>query len=173
MILSPAFRRLALIVHIGFSVGQLGAVAAFLVLAIIGLGATDPQIMRAAYVSMDLIARLLIVPMVIMAPLSGIVLSLGTRWGLLQHWWIVAKLLISIIVAVVMLLQLKGIGFVADAAGIGQGAFAAGPQLRTSFVLHASAGLLVLLIPMGLSIYKPAGLTRYGWRKRHNAATLT
>jgi hypothetical protein len=40
--------------------------------------------------------------------------------------------------------------------------------LRTpSVVLHAGAALLLLIVATTLAVYKPAGLTRYGWRKQH------
>jgi hypothetical protein len=41
--------------------------------------------------------------------------------------------------------------------------------LRMSPVIHAAGGLLVLLLPVVLSLYKPRGLTPYGWRKRYEA----
>ena len=31
---------------------------------------------------------------------TGVVLSLGTKWGLVRHWWVVAKILIAIVVIV-------------------------------------------------------------------------
>lgn len=34
-------------------------------------------------------------------------------------------------------------------------------------VVHAAGGLLVLLVPVVLSVYKPRGLTPYGRRKQH------
>lgn len=40
--------------------------------------------------------------------------------------------------------------------------------LRTpSVVLHAGAARLLLIVATTLAVYKPAGLTRYGWRKQH------
>ena len=33
-------------------------------------------------------------------------------------------------------------------------------------VFHSGAGLFVLLLPMVLSVYKPKGLTGFGFRKR-------
>jgi hypothetical protein len=37
-------------------------------------------------------------------------------------------------------------------------------------LFHSVGGLLVLLIPLVLNIYKPRGLTRYGWRRQHEQA---
>jgi hypothetical protein len=34
-------------------------------------------------------------------------------------------------------------------------------------VVHAAGGLLLLLVPAILSVYKPPGTTRYGWRKQN------
>lgn len=160
--MGPRLRRLALTVHVACSVGSLGAVAAFLALALAGRsGAT---LADAAYPGMDLMARAVIVPLVFAALLTGIVQSLGTRWGLFRHWWVIAKLVLTSAAAVVLVLQLETIAFLAAASS--GAALDAGPaSMRMSPVLHAAGGLLVLLLPLALSIYKPRGLTRYGWRK--------
>jgi hypothetical protein len=34
-------------------------------------------------------------------------------------------------------------------------------------LLHAGVGLLVLLVIQALNVYKPQGMTPYGWRKQH------
>jgi hypothetical protein len=38
--------------------------------------------------------------------------------------------------------------------------------LSTQLVIVAGAGLLVLLVATALSVYKPRGVTAYGWRKQ-------
>ncbi len=62
MTITPFFRKLGLTAHITFSVGWLGAVAGFLALAIAGLTSQDPQMIRSAYITMELIAWFVIVP---------------------------------------------------------------------------------------------------------------
>jgi hypothetical protein len=54
MIVPPLPRKFALTAHVTFSVGWLGAVAAFLALAIAGLTSPDAQMVQAAYLAMDL-----------------------------------------------------------------------------------------------------------------------
>ena len=66
-----------------------------LVLAVAGLTVRDPQIVRAAYLAMNLIAWYVIAPLMFAALLIGVIQSLGTRWGLIQHYWIVAKLVLT------------------------------------------------------------------------------
>jgi hypothetical protein len=162
MILSPSLRKLTLAVHVVTSVGLLGSVAAFLVLAIAGLTIGDAEIVRGIYVVLDLLARLIIVPLAITALAVGLIESLGTRWGLIRHYWIIAKLVVTIVAIVVLLLQLPTIGYLAAAAAaqpLSPGDLGEG---RMALVLHSGGGLLVLLIPALLSIYKPRGRTGYG-----------
>lgn len=81
MTMTPYLRKLALTVHIASSVRWLGAVAAFLVLSIAGFRSQNPEIARGAYLSMNLIGELIIVPLGIATLLTGLVQSLGTHWG--------------------------------------------------------------------------------------------
>lgn len=165
MILSPGPRKILLVLHVSTSVSLMGAVAGFLVLAIVGLVNSDPTVGRSVYPAMNLLTRILILPLVLVSLGVGVVQSLVTPWGLFRHWWIVAKLAINFIVLAVLLVQMRGIRLVAEAAASGgslDGLFG----VRASFIFHASGGLVALLVPLVLSIYKPRGLTRYGWRKQ-------
>jgi hypothetical protein len=154
-----------LTVHVASSVGLLGAVAVFLVLAVVGLTSEDAQIVRAAYIAMALTAWVVVVPLAFASLLIGIVESLGTRWGLFRHYWILAKLVLTVLAIVILLLQMAGISTVAGVAEATALSSADLHKARLSFVAHAGGGLLVLLLPLGLSVYKPRGRTAYGRRK--------
>jgi hypothetical protein len=41
-------------------------------------------------------------------------------------------------------------------------------DVRVQLIADAGAALLVLLVATALSIYKPRGLTKYGWRKQRD-----
>jgi hypothetical protein len=99
----PRLRKLALTTHITSSVGWLGAVAGFLVLAVAGLTSRDAQMARAAYVTMELTTWFVIVPFAFASLLSGLVVSLGTSWGLFRHYWVLIKLLITILSAMLLM----------------------------------------------------------------------
>src|SRR5258707_5054712 len=101
MNMTPRFQKFALLAHIAFSVGWFGAVVPYLALAIASLVSRDAQTVRAAYLSMELIGWYVIVPFSLAALLSGLVQSLGTRWGLLRHWWILAKLVLTVFAVVI------------------------------------------------------------------------
>jgi len=164
--------KFVLTTHVTSSVGLLGAVAGFLALAVTGLTSQDAQMVRGAYLAMDVIARLVIVPLAVAALLIGVVQSLGTRWGLFRHYWVLAKLVMTVLAIIVLLLQMEAISYVASAAAETALSSADLFEARISFVVHAAGGLLVLLVPAALSVYKPRGRTWYGRRKRHETRTM-
>lgn len=157
-----------LVCHVISSVGSLGAVACFLVLALVALGSEDFRTALSPYVAMESVARLVIVPLVFASLLTGLVQALGTTWGLFRHYWVLAKFLLTVLTALVLLLQLEIIDHVAAAAIEGALADADLLSLRRSLVVHAAGGIVVLITTTVLSIYKPRGLTRHGWRKQQS-----
>jgi hypothetical protein len=147
--MTPRLRKFALTAHITSSVGWLGAVVAYLALAIAGLTAQDAQVMRSAYLAMELTGWFVIVPLSLASLLTGLVQSLGTEWGLFRYYWILVKFALTIGAVTILLLHMPA---VSRMSGV------------TSEVVHAGGGVLVLLTATTLSVYKPWGRTRYGWR---------
>jgi hypothetical protein len=165
--MTGSLRKFVLTAHVASSVGLLGSVTVFLALAIAGLTSEDAQIVRAAYITNGLSARFVIVPLSFAALLTGLVQSLVTTWGLLRHYWILAKLLLTVLAVIVLLQQMEGIGYMASVAAKTALSSIDLLGLRRSLRLHAAGGVLALLVTTTLSVYKPRGMTRYGWRKRH------
>jgi len=110
MTMAPRLRKVALTAHISSSVGWLGAIAGFLALAITGLTHRDAQIVHAAYLGMDWIGWFVLVPLSIASLLTGLVLSLGTAWGLFRHYWVLATLLINVLATIVLLMFMQNLG---------------------------------------------------------------
>ena len=164
--MTPSFRKLVLTAHITVSVGSLGAVAAFLALAIAGLTSRDVQMVRTAYAAMELTARFVIVPLAFASLLSGLIESLGTPWGLFRHYWVLAKLLLTTFATIVLLAKMPLIGYAARRAAETTSSSADLHRAGTQLAVHAIGGLLVLLVITALSVYKPWGLTGYGERKQ-------
>ena len=164
--MTPAVRKLALTVHVLASVGWLGTVAAFLVLAIAGLTNADAQIVRGCYVAMELTTRYAIVPLCFASLLTGLVSSLGTTWGLFRHYWVAIKLTLTILATIVLLVHTRPIRYVADVAAQRPLAHHDLREVRTQLVADAGAAVVVLVVNTVLAVYKPRGLTRYGRRKQ-------
>lgn len=169
MLMAPVLRKFALTAHVTSSVGWLGAVGAFLALAIAGLSSQDAQIVRAAYLAMHLTTWFVIVPLSLAGLLTGIVQSLGTPWGLFRHYWIVTKLLLTVLATIVLLVHTQPIDRVAAIAAETTLGFDDLRQLRIQLVGDASAALFLLFVTTTLSVYKPWGMTPYGLRKQNEA----
>jgi hypothetical protein len=166
MILAPRVRKLALTTHVTASVGWAGAVASFLALAIAGVGSQDMQLVRAAYLAMHLITWALIVPLCFAALLTGVVQSVGTTWGLFRHYWVVAKLLLTVVATIILLVHTQPISRVAALAAASTLSSSDLWQVRLQLVGDASGALFVLFVTTTLSVYKPWGLTPYGLRRQ-------
>ena len=124
----------------------------------------QPQIVRAAWIGMELSGWFVIVPLACLAFLTGLVLSLGTPWGLFKHYWVV-------------------IALVPDDAVTGRPAAPHAERQhlgrprtdsrrrrsqppRRCDVLHPALGLLLLIVITVLNVHKPRGLTPYGQHKQ-------
>ena len=159
-------RRFVLTAHITFAVGWVGAAAGFLALAITGLRSQDAQIMNSAYIGMDLIARFVILPLSFAPLITGPILSLGTPWGLFRHYWILAKLLITILSTIIMLVHMQPISHLSHVAA-DEAVSTVEPSLRIQMVAASSVAVIALLAVTALAVYKPRGMTPYGWREQY------
>jgi predicted secreted protein len=152
--------------HITTSVGWTGALAVFLAHALAGSISEDEQMVRAASLAMGLSAWFVILPLSLASLSTGLVQALGTAWGLCRYYWILFKLLLTAVATGVLLLKLGPISDLANAAAATTFSSADLIGLRSSMLVHAAGGLLILLAAVALAVYKPPGLTPYGLRKQ-------
>ncbi len=165
MIMSPGLRKFALTVHVITSVGWIGAVIAYLALGIAAVTSPDVQTVRAVWIGMKVTGWFAIVPLAIAALLTGLVISLGTKWGLFRHWWVLISFVLTIFATVVLLLETRTIGALAAVAA---DPATSGDALRSmgGTLLHSIGGAIVLVVILVLNVYKPRGVTPYGWRRQ-------
>jgi hypothetical protein len=161
--MSPAVRKLALTVHLTSSVGWIGAVIAYLALGVAAVTSSDTLTVRAAWAAMELTGWWVIVPLAVAALLTGLVMSLGTHWGVFRHYWVLISLALTVLCTVVLVLHMPTVSTMATIARTAEGA-----DLRAlgGDLFHPGVGLLLLVAITVLNVYKPAGLTSYGWRKQ-------
>jgi len=163
--MTPFFRKFGLMAHITFSIGWFGAIAGFLALAIAGLTSESSQIIVSSYISMDMISWFVIIPACLGTLLTGIIQSLGTQWGLFRYYWVVVKVVLTIVATVVLLLHMQPISYMADMASGMTLSDSDLRGLRIQLIADAGAAMLILLIATTLSVYKPWGVTPYGLRR--------
>jgi len=160
--LGPRLRKLALAAHLSVSVGWIGAVVSYLTLGLAAVTARDVQTVRAAWTAMELTGWFAIVPLAVASLLTGLVMALGTRWGLFRYYWVLFSFVLTVLATVVLLLHMPTVSSLADAAQEAEGARL---DRLGGDLLHPGLGLVVLLVIQVLNVYKPPGLTRYGRRK--------
>ena len=162
MSVKPVFRKLALTVHLTFSLGWIGAILVYLALGVGAKTSEDVQTIRAAWIAMELTGWFVIAPLAIASLLTGLIMSLGTPWGLFRHYWVLVTLVLTTLSTVVLLLHMPTVSSQADVARQADGAELAG---QGGDLLHPALGLVVLLVVTVLNVYEPRGMTPYGWRK--------
>jgi hypothetical protein len=158
---------LALAAHLTVSVGWVGAVIAFLALVFVARATQDGQTLRAAWIAMESIGRIVLVPLSVASLLTGLVMALGTKWGLLRHYWVLISLILTGLATVILVQHMETVSYFAGLAAGAESADVA--VLRGGLqgeIIHAGGGLVVLLVVHVLNVYKPAGMTVYGWRKQ-------
>lgn len=157
----PRLRKVVLTAHVVTSVGWLGAVMAYLVLDITAATSQDVRTLRAVYLAMELTVCYVIVPLAVATVFIGIINALGTPWGLVRHYWVLTKLLLTLAATTVLLIETQTVSALAE-----QATSTADPRDLPGTLPHSVGGILVLLTTTVLSVFKPRGLTRYGWRKQ-------
>jgi hypothetical protein len=144
--LSPSTHRAVLTAHIVTSVGLLGDCAAVLATTIRAATTSDPELAASAYELMSMFSLVFGIPLSFASLGTGLVLGLSTKWGVLRHRWVTAKLLV--IVSVILVGAL--------AIGPSEAAMIDGSGGREMVLIVAAAyDVLALCLATGLSVYKP------------------
>jgi hypothetical protein len=153
--------KLIVTAHVTVSVAWLGIVLGKLVLALLAITANTTETAQALYFAMESL-NIVFPPLVVASILSGVALTLGTRWGLFQYYWVLTKFVLSFAVFVsgarfsTVLVQ----GSIAAQTGVSLPedsflAWVASPS--TLLVALFGAHVLGLTVATVLSQYKPWG----------------
>ena len=170
MRMPPPARKAGLALHVVTSVGWAGGVLFYLGLAVAAFTADDIDLQRAGYLSMDWAAWRILVPLAVASLITGVVQALATPWGLFRHYWVLVKLVITLVATIVLLAYTQTLAAFADAAQSPLAAPGRGLLRTPSVVLHSAVALVLLLTATVVAIFKPAGLTRHGQRQRRRGA---
>ena len=145
---SPVLHKLTLTLHIMFSVGLLGDSAGYLAVAIRGATTSDPALAAASYQMLQMFAFVFGIPLSFAALITGVLLGIGTRWGVFQYPWVTAKLILIVSVIAVGALVLKD----------GMTAMISGPGgADTRLIAGAAYDVGALVAATTLAVFKPGG----------------
>ncbi|MEV6154155.1 hypothetical protein AB0L53_27785 [Nonomuraea sp. NPDC052129] len=152
----PRVRKGVLVVHVIASVALLGEVWGLVVLNTVATVTDDLGLAHAAYRLMPSLVFAGGIPLSLTALTTGITLGLTSHWGLVRHYWVLAKLvlLVSVICLGMFLFDPEGMA----AATEGATRPVEGRQWGQVAVLGGQ--LVMLLTVTTLSVLKPRGRMR-------------
>ncbi len=155
-------RKLVLAVHVASSVGWFGSLAVFIALALTGRVSGDAELVRACYLAMKLAVLFVIVPFSLISLATGITLANVMPWGLSRHYWVLLKLILSVVATFLLIVHTTPVIFLSNAAL--KGTLSADSWMRVQILAYAIGGLIVVTTATVLAVFKPRGLTPWGQR---------
>lgn len=159
-------RRATLVVHVAASAGWLGLILGLLALALTAYTTESASAIEASYRSMKVFTDWLVLPLALLTLTSGLVLSLGTKWGLARHRWVFVKFWVTLATTTASVLMLRpGVSRAADI--VASGGMVAEPR---DLLMGPAVSLTAYVFMTVVSVLKPWGLTRRG-RRIHGAAS--
>jgi hypothetical protein len=165
MRLSRPARRASLVVHVAASASWLGLTLGLLALGITATTTGSAVTVEASVRAMKLFADWLLLPVAFLTLLSGLLLALGTLWGLARHRWVCTKFWLTLATTTATVFALRpGVNSAVDAVAVG------GPLPDPGEVLFGPIVSLSAYVFMTvISVLKPWGLTRRGRASRAQA----
>ncbi|HEY5822460.1 MAG TPA: hypothetical protein VIT20_10820 [Propionibacteriaceae bacterium] len=161
-------RQLLVFLHVTSSLGWMGAGAANLVLAVTGATTGSAEVRRVSYALIDQIDVYLVIPLAFTTLIGGIVVSLATPWGLIRHWWVLAKLVLTLAVIV---FSTFGVG-VWVYESIDASADGGTSPVALRLVQGAGANIVAFLFMSFVSFAKPWGTTPWTRTRRRRTTVV-
>ncbi|MEU8923308.1 DUF2269 domain-containing protein [Kitasatospora sp. NPDC048545] len=159
--LSPRARKPLVVLHVVASVSWLALMLCLLTLAVTALTTGDADRLRTAYRAMGMLGDALVLPLSLLTFLSGVVLGLGTSWGLFRYYWVSTKFWLTLAAMAASIFALTA--RLHDAVRAVD-AHPTGPIrtedlgfVRYNTVIVPAVALSLYLFNVILSVYKPWG----------------
>jgi hypothetical protein len=163
-------RRAVLVVHIVAAGAWIGLDVVMGVFVLTAMTTEDRVVRATALQGLELFAVVPLLAVGLLCLLSGVLLGLGTKYGLVRFWWVAVKLVLNVVLTSLVLLALRpGVG---EAAAAGRRlldgvSVAVADQLVFPPVVSTTA----LVVAVVLSVFKPWGrIRRQGPRRSRGAA---
>jgi len=172
MKLQPRARKAAVVAHVVSSAAWIGLDAAKTILVFTGILAGDRDTVALAYRALGTFLGWPLIVASLLALATGLLLSLGTKWGVVTYWWVAAKLAITLVLVVLVCFVLAPM--LPDVAAYGA-ALAAGaepaPTAVADLIYPAVVAPTSLLVATILSVVKPWGRIRRATPVRRERVT--
>jgi uncharacterized membrane protein len=158
--LGAGARRVVLIVHIVSAGSWFGIDVAMAVVIISVMTTDDPLTAASGLRTLEIITVWPLLSAGLVCLLSGIVLGLGSKWGLVRYWWVAVKLVLNLVLTGLVLVALRPeVTHLADQARRSMSGEPVSFDLSNLFYPPTVSPAL-LLVAFTLSVVKPWGLMR-------------
>lgn len=167
--LSGRGRKAFLVVHIVAAATWFGVDLALGILAVTAMRASSPQTAGTALQAIQLFAIWPMFGASLVCLVTGAVLGLGGKYGLVRYWWVTAKLVINVLMATLILFALRP--GVDAAASVGRRMVAGDPTAAVppDLIAPVVVAPTLLLVAYVLSTFKPWGRVRRHSRRSSTA----
>ncbi len=158
--LSARARRATLVLHIVSGGAWFGLDLAMAAMVFTALGTDDPETKALAYRALGMFIFWPIAAASVLSLATGMLLGLGTTYGLVRYWWVTIKLALNLVLTVVVLVALRpGVLELAE-----QGRRVAEGEtvtfLESNIMFPPIVSTAALLVIFTLSVFKPFGRIR-------------
>jgi hypothetical protein len=156
-------RKGVLVAHIASAGVWVGIEVALGALVFAALLTSDPQLVASCYQAAELFAVWPMLTSGLVCLASGVLLGLGSKYGLLRYWWVVIKLALNLVLCTLILLLLApGVHEVAAAGRDFTAGLASTVPVSTDLLFPPIVSGVSLVFAMVLSVFKPWGRIRQG-----------
>lgn len=153
-------RRVALITHIASAGAWLGVDVTMAVLIVTAWTTDEPGTRAFSLQALELVTVWPLLACGVLCLLSGVVLGLGSKWGLVRYWWVAIKLALNLVLTALVLLTLRL--EVAEQADRARRLLAGEPVTfdLSNLIYPPTVSPTLLLVAITLSVVKPWGRIR-------------
>lgn len=153
-------RKAVLFVHVLSAAAWLGIDLALGILAVTALSTSDADTAGIAVRAIDMFAIWPMFGASVVCMISGAVLGVGSRYGLVRYWWVAIKLVMNVGMSLLIAFSLRP--GVAEAARMGERMMAGDPTaaIPSGLIHPVVVAPTLLLFAYILSVFKPWGRIR-------------
>jgi hypothetical protein len=158
--LSTRARKLVLLVHIAAAGAWLGLDLVLGILVVTALTSPDATSVGAAAASIATFATWPLIVAGLVTLITGMLLGLATKYGLVRYWWVLAKLVINVVLVTLVVLVLSpGVTALGEAgrAALEDGA---APPIPGTLLFPPIVSSTAVIVAMTLAVFKPWGRVR-------------
>lgn len=157
--LAPAVRKSLLVLHAVTGISWMGVDIALLVLLITARTTNDAALVISAFHAIRMIVPVAVPPLSFGILITGLILGWGTSWGLVRYWWVLVKLLLSLVMTVLVFSSLvpaiNSLAIPSTTSLSAEAVRASMGSIPTQLMFPPVVSFLMLGIATVLSIFKP------------------